>query len=63
VRVTQPVKDEKFLVDPNYQLMQPALDAVNQGREAVENAVKGKGKGKEHGKGKSKGKGKGKGKG
>ena len=59
VRVTQPVKDEKFLVDPNYQLMQPALDAVNHGREAVENAVKGKSK---NGKGKSKGKGKGKGK-
>jgi hypothetical protein len=56
VRVTQPVADEKYQVDPNYQLMQPALDAVNQGRQAVDNALKGKAKGK----GKSKGKGKGK---
>ena len=60
VRVTQPVADEKYQVDPNYQLMQRALDAVNQGRQAVDNALKGKSKGKE--KGKSKGKGKGKGK-
>jgi len=58
VRVTQPVTDEKYQVDPNYQIMLPALDAVNKGRQAVDNALKGKGKGK----GKSKGKGKGKGK-
>src|SRR5262249_48194822 len=58
VRVTQPVTDEKYQVDPNYQIMLPALDAVNKGRQAVDNALKGKAKGK----GKSKGNGKGKGK-
>jgi len=56
VRVTQPVADEKYQVDPNYQIMLPALDAVNQGRRAVDNALKGKAKGK----GKNKGNGKGK---
>src|SRR5262249_2938264 len=46
VRVTQPVTDEKYQVDPNYQIMLPALDAVNKGRQAVDNALKGKAKGK-----------------
>ncbi len=62
VRVTQPVADKKYQVDPNYQLMLPALEAVNQGRAAVEKAVRGKGKENGKNKGKNKGKGKGKGK-